>query len=144
MTTTLGEPSARPSPAETRVTLRDEAWQRRLRDTLSGSEHGRAWLRAQRRAHRAGKLTEARKSALDRELPGWSVAPDDRWLEAATDLVDFEDLHGHLPGTAGDDDERRLHRWLNYQRQRFAAGKLAQGRRKWLDKKLPSWTGEVA
>lgn len=145
MTTTLGEPAAGVSPAKTGITPRDEAWQLRLRDAVSGSEGKRssAWLRVQRRAHRAGKLSAARKTDLDREIPGWSAAPEDRWLETATDLVDFEDLHGHLPAAAGDDEERRLHRWLNYQRQRSAAGKLPKARRKWLDKKLPSWTGQV-
>lgn len=144
MTTTTGKAETGISPAQTSAgKLRDEAWLRRLADTVTdpSAPLSRAWVRAQRRAHRLGKLPVGRKAELDRELPGWSADANDRWLETATDLVDFEDLNGCFPAATGDDEARRLWRWLTYQRTRLTAGKLPKNRKRWLDQKLPSWTG---
>jgi hypothetical protein len=154
MTTTLGEAAPALSPGQTQpqngtvaVAADPESnWAVRLRQAAAGTDPARAgaWVRAQRRAARSGKLSVARKQALDNELPGWAAGTEQKWLDSATDVVDFEDLHGLLPTAAGDDEERHLHRWLNYQRQRAAADKLSAKRRKWLDKQLPSWTGQEA
>ena len=144
MTTTIEKPQTGLSPAQTSAgKLRDEAWRRRLADAVTdpSASRNRAWAKAQRRAHRLGKLTAGRKADLDRDLPGWSANANDRWQETANDLVDFEDLHGCFPTIAGDDEARRLWRWLTYQRTRLTTGKLPRARRKWLDRKLPGWSG---
>lgn len=139
MTTTRESAPDALSPAETPQGTRDQQWRARLNAAVAGERSAAAWIRAQRRAERTGTLGVARKASLDAELPGWDTSPLARWMEAATDLVDYEDLNGALPTAAGNAESRRLSRWLAYQQNRHAAGKLPKDRIKWLDKKLPGW-----
>lgn len=103
------------------------------------------WLSIQRRADRAGRMSEERRRLMS-ALPGW--ANNQRSKEAATrwqvrlgELQGFRGREGRWPRfrNAVDEDERVLGVWLHAQRQKASGGQLGAVEKHRLDATLPGW-----
>ncbi|MCM3657521.1 helicase associated domain-containing protein [Agromyces mediolanus] len=134
----------------------DAAWRARLEElTAFVAEAGRAparsndagdderraaaWLAEQRTAARAGRLSEARRTLLDRAVVGWFDDERD-WRMQADRLARRLATGGKIPASHADDsEERALARWLQRQRSLAGSGGLDESRERWLDRQLPGW-----
>lgn len=103
------------------------------------------WLSLQRRACRAGTLTEDRRSVLS-VLPGWAsnqraAAEAGRWLTRLEELQAFRAAEGRWPRfrCSVDEAERVLGVWLHVQRQSFGNGRLTRDQKKLLNSMVPGW-----
>lgn len=100
------------------------------------------WLSMQRtKAHR-GRMSDAKRAALDRLGPEWDRGSRaDVWLRSADALGSFFREQGRWPSkSAADVGERRLGSWLHNRRQdaRTGAGWTAE-RAAHLDSAAPGW-----
>ncbi|MDA0251679.1 MAG: Helicase associated domain protein [Actinomycetota bacterium] len=98
------------------------------------------WAAIQRRDARAGKLSQARREALD-AIPGWVWGlEDERWENGFRHLQQYIDEHGdsRVKQPYKSSDGFRLGAWVNFQRTRYAQGKLEVERVKRLTA-LPGW-----
>ena len=134
----------------------DSRWESGLRHLLEyREEHGNTlisatadykgyplgdWAAIQRRDARAGKLSDIRRKQLD-AIPGWVWGlEDERWESGFRHLQQYIAKHGdsrvRQPYTS--DDGFRLGTWVNFQRTRYAQGKLETDR---VDRlvALPGW-----
>jgi hypothetical protein len=130
-------------------------WADRLAETAAFiAQHGRpparsgdaaerriaAWVGAQRRAEREGRLTDERRSRLDALAPGWASAGEAAWRTRAAQLAAFTAAHGRLPAVREPDAEARgLAVWLGRQRALAGAGRLTGARERWLRLHVPGW-----
>ncbi|WP_350348530.1 helicase associated domain-containing protein [Agromyces sp. G08B096] len=97
------------------------------------------WLRTQRRAHDAGRLSDDRRTWLDLNLPYWRSPSAESWYLVAESLARFRTEQRRLPRSSGDASERRLARWLRDQRAAAAAGRLEAEQSAWLEQAIPGW-----
>jgi hypothetical protein len=108
----------------------------------AGDEERRiaAWIGAQRRADREGRLADERRSRLDALVPGWASVGEAAWRTRAAQLTAFTAEHGRLPAVRETDAEARgLAVWLGRQRALAGAGRLPDARERWLRLHVPGW-----
>ncbi|BDX35299.1 hypothetical protein TUM20985_58460 [Mycobacterium antarcticum] len=98
------------------------------------------WAAIQRRDARAGKLGEARREKLD-AIPGWVWGlEEERWENGFRHLQQYIDERGdsRVKQPHKSNDDFRLGAWVNFQRTRYAQGKLESDRVERLAA-LPGW-----
>ncbi|MGN7780481.1 Helicase associated domain protein [Mycolicibacterium sp. 22603] len=98
-----------------------------------------SWITTQRVAYDRGTLSADRQQRLEM-LPGWSWDPlADAWEARYAQLADYVARYGtsRVPQSS-DDDESVLGRWVQNQRNNFAAGKLSREQINRLEV-LPDW-----
>lgn len=60
------------------------------------------------------------------------------WIDRAAELVLFKHINGRFP-RGYLDDESSLYSFLQHQRNRYRAGRLAESRKSYLDEHVPGW-----
>jgi hypothetical protein len=98
-----------------------------------------SWLRAQRAAHKKGKLSKDREVLLDQLGVEWGTNWDTEqsWACHMAACSTFLDDNGKLP-TQGDEspDGLKIGVWLSHQRQRFRKGQLLEDQKQALENLL--------
>ncbi len=97
------------------------------------------WVKAQRTALKAGRLSPERQRRLG-DLPRWTWdARDERWEEAFALLGTFVEREGHAKVSKKHvEDGFKLGNWVDIQRSRFNTGHLSRQRQHRLEA-LPEW-----
>ncbi|WP_371129623.1 helicase associated domain-containing protein [Arthrobacter sp. ov407] len=103
------------------------------------------WLSVQRRAHRDGRLTQAKLSALD-VLPAWNEnqragLAQERWRERLGELQAFTHEHRRWPRFRNptSEAERVLGVWLHAQRQKASRASMSDAEMRLLEGCAPGW-----
>lgn len=105
-----------------------------------------AWLKQQRRLHRAGLLPEHRRLQLDELGLDWNPKEerDGIWDRHFAQLVDFHSRHGHANVPLIWWPNPSLGRWLKKQRAHHRSGKLAPERAARIESLGTEWNPQVA
>lgn len=99
-----------------------------------------AWLANARGSNMA--LSPARRTYLDRVVPGWHRTGADDWADSAEQVAVFVRSHGRVPRHGGKNliaGEVPLGSWLGRQRKLFRQGTLETDRLEHLNEHMPTW-----
>ena len=98
------------------------------------------WLNRQRVALASGAMDDFRRAALDQAIPGWEADPDGIWLDRAREASTFLLTSRAVPSAASSQyNERMIALWLACQQSLHRAGRLREGRFRWLQEHCPGW-----
>ncbi|WP_159600041.1 helicase associated domain-containing protein [Agromyces humi] len=102
------------------------------------------WVRTQRRADQAGKLSAARKAWLDSKLPTWNDPAADAWYSKADVAIATMRRLGRNPDPSSTDRaERDAAQWFRAQRSAHRNGGLNSDRVQYLEALSPKWHDEA-
>jgi hypothetical protein len=123
-------------------------------------DHQRCWRRkgrlSQDRIDRLNEIGFSWSQRLDLEAPAGSYQEhvrvrDQIWHHMFAHLVRFKDKHGHCNVPKSDSSQRRLHRWVQRQREDWRKGRIREARKRRLEElgfewgtTNPSWDHKFA
>lgn len=106
------------------------------------------WIATQRSVNNSGKLSEARRALLDRDIPEWigrnrrggRGSREGTWEVQLMDYALFVRRNNHLPRSIGGDCAEELAAtWMSNQKTHFKSGILSQERIALLSIFAPGW-----